>query len=531
VTVPTAVAEDVTLDKWHPEYPDRLYAPPPRQQGQSRFVPIMPGTLPVADAGQGSDTGGLSAARLLQYVTTAGPVVVAVPADVTVEKWQGRYPAQHLRAKRALELACVVAPAAILEPVALSWAPQYPYPSVRPKPEPAWQSVAPLFVPDVTQAVPSRAWAPRYPDRVVRPTVLASSHQVLAWPTDTPVPPQQADAGQGSDQGALVKSVVLQYQPVAAPVSIASTAPAFDAALVPSGQAAVPVRRIYPRAVYTWGQQHFGVVVQVPVQSWLGNTPYANPVRRIARVSSSLLVAPIDPIAPPPETITLDKWNGTQPELVFRAKAPHSSSQRAYQADRFDAPDAVAVPALSWKTISPDRVWGLRPRTHEQYRLAVFVPDVTQPAVALAWSPRYPDRLNPPSALRAALQRAYQADTATTPGEVIVPALSWSPVYPARIWSKAQTRTGISVVPVYLADVTVLAPSLSWRPTYPDWIARVPALRAALQLAWQSDRFDAPDVDVTETIIVEARAVVRVIAARGVVRIIEARDVIREVNL
>jgi hypothetical protein len=495
---PMAIPTVAIPAQWWPVYPDRVPAKPrPVGVGQFRFEQPMPGTLPAADAGPSGDTGGLVAAKLLQYQALAAPVVVAVSETVTLDKW---YRPDTIPAR------------------------------IGPRLVPVGRVVAPLHVPDVTDAVTPLSWRATYPARVLGRTVPTAHH--APWFSDrfeAPTPPVQADAAASSDASAIRAHVRVQYQALSAPVRhIVVGGETITLDKWSQNYPVVHPRPRYPRAIYTWAQPMFGVVVEVPVQSWLGNTLFADQTRRLRSHVSRQPASFSDRFdAPTPPVLPDLSWKPNHPDTVRAKSGLRVAAQQAWVADRYQAPDAVTVPALT-PPVYPAIVRGHRPRLEGLRVVPAFVPDVTNPVTARSWAPSYPDRIFPARVLHASLQRAYQADRFDEPGVVIVPALSWSPEYADRVLGHRPRLHGLSVVPLYVPDVTVLAPALSWKPTYQDWIAR--RLAQPWLYPWLLWGIESPEPSAEPDITVLARPIIRIVLARPSVRTVTANSIDDEVE-
>lgn len=273
------------------------------------------------------------------------------------------------------------------------------------------------FDPPSAASVTALSWAPEYPDAIARTRVHASQQRAIVADTETTTG-------------------------VAASRNIAWLQRGPDR-----------IQRSYSLATYVWGQQHFGVEIDVPVLSWTG--VYLDPpIRRKARVLGST-TQPVDITAQPP------------------------------------APD------LSWKPTYADRVPPARRNpsalTTSQHGLP-FVPDVTNPVTVLSWKGVYADRV--PGKKRAADYPAYFMDKITAPGVVIAPDLA-TPVYPFKVYAKPRTPQYPDLQAVIgRQDPPPIVPDGSWIPKFPDRIPPPKGLAAARQLAFTfwPEPIPTPDV-------------------------------------
>jgi predicted small lipoprotein YifL len=244
------------------------------------------------------------------------------------------------------------------------------------------------------------------------------------------------------------------------------------------------------------------VTVVAPPLAWQPIAPDL-----LNRRPSSVYDSTVTPIVvAAPETITLDKWEGSAPDRVPVAlRVPQGGtvaplyvpdvtvvapplSWQALAADRptrrpnpvFDstvAPVSVQAPA---ETVTLDKWAGNAP---EPLRRAwrplggavapLYVPDVTVVAPPLSWLGTGSGR---PAVLGV---RPYDSTvapvTTAAPAETIT-LDKWQS--PAVVVARAVRRQpGGSVAPLYVADVTVVPPLLSWSPIAPAIVPRLRVLR------------------------------------------------------
>jgi len=530
-------AEVITADKWLPEYPDRLdWLPTP--EGLS----VTPVYIPdVTDPAPPLSWASTYPDRLERIPTPEGHFVepTYVP-DVTDPapplSWKATYPDKIDRAPtpegyftEPAYVPDVTDPAPPLSwkavyPDQINKAPTpegysvgslFPIAEAAPAPELSWKPVypdvlnrpvtvrnyfvAPIYVPDVTDPTPLLSWEPQYPDRTPGYPTFDYLSPASARSIEPPAPevPVEADAGGfiGGDQIRPPRQI--QYQALAAPVVAIPDAGAQAPTLI---KAVYPDRiyRKHPLAVYTWGQQHFGVEVEIPVEAWEGTYP-AQVVRVKRNTPATTMVAPLEPPAPPPPAPDLS-WQPEYPDILLKPKSRiatngyvtevpsqlgdppppvvpelswepqypdrldrkglHASYQTAWTADKFEPPVAPAGTADAAGPIGGDLVY--RPR-HIQYQSmtgpVATAPFVPPPAPELI-RPTYPDRIyrKYPLAVYTWGQQHFGV-------EVEIPVESWESTYPA-IAPKRVTKAQTVVVTPLLPPEPV--PDLSWKPTYPD---------------------------------------------------------------
>src|SRR5262252_9151027 len=292
-----------------------------------------------------------------QYTPLVGPIIVQQAAEtITSDKWTPRGPDPVRRIPAAaLLLAAVVAPLFVPDVTQavprLSWDPSYPdkhtYRRVAQFPAHVW----PIYVPDVTAPVPAGSWAPEFPDRPIR-----KEHH-------------------------------------------ASRSPAFaiDAQWSPPG------------------------VEPITLDKWY--SPLRDPMRRVPpreylRFTAPVYVADVTTLAP------ALSWEPNYPDQTAAKLSIRAAAQRAWIADRFDPPGVIVVPTIGY-AIYPDQARGRRPLVPHPSQVwplillpdenpavvypaqllprrslapnsyhvwPVYVPDVTVAAPPLSWAPRYPDR-------------------------------------------------------------------------------------------------------------------------------------------
>lgn len=489
VYVPAASEAPQSVDRWTSRYADR--------------VPAKPRSLAAMVSGG------------------VGPLYVA---DVTVTaptlSWRATYPDRiHRKTYPASQQRAHV------EPVYPSWVPPPADPggsfvSTGALPIIQYQAyAAPLFVP-----IADRAWAGSYPDRVWPSVRLHASRQQVtgqdrfAAPTPLTTPglswsaryPDRIPPRQGSHASRQLAFTTDRVVTPGAP-------PAPDLSWKPTLVDRNTYRR--PQAPYIQVQPEFGFVVDVPVMSWTGR--YLDPPTRRksprALYGPSLVAPfPADVVVPPAPDAS---WRGQyadrvdarprslaalesksvapiyladvsvvapdsswSPRYPDRAPAPRrliTGAHQAFSFDRFASPDEVIAPSLA-ATVYPDRVFGRRPLVEAMaWAAPLDVPDVTDPVIALSWSPSYPE-----FARRAVLASAHQPawfGPVFIPGVTqVAPDLVWVSRYPDRVWSKRSLRTGAQLAgvvdPQWSAPPPPFVPDL-WTVIYPDRIHRptVPA--------------------------------------------------------
>ena len=163
-----------------------------------------------------------------------------------------------------------------------------------------------------------------------------------------------------------------------------------------------------------------------PALAWAGTFPAAvRPPARPLPLGGVVLATP-----PAPPTVDLS-WlpQGTAPSRRLRSPVAAAVAPLV-------VPDVTQpAPALSWRPVAPDRVWGrVRVPAFPQPAAPLVVPDVTAPVVPL----------------------------------------SWRPVTADRVWGRARVVVfPQAVAPVVVPDVTTPAPPLSWAARLPAAVARV----------------------------------------------------------
>lgn len=233
---------------------------------------------------------------LVQYQDLTGPPQSpADPQTLGLDRIP-LYPDQVPGARPRLEGGVATAPLHVPDVTDLvperSWAVQPVARAPGHRPRLAGLFSAPLHVPDVTDPVTENSWTPIYPDRIRLVPGLAARQQ-LPWVTN-PVTPTlvTTEAGAQIADAMLAQIRLLQYQELTAPYSpidAAGAAPDVVASL-----AVYPLRlaRRISRAQYVWAEQHFGVIVNVPVMSWTGLYLDPPPRRKVRRQGAGIVEPP-----------------------------------------------------------------------------------------------------------------------------------------------------------------------------------------------------------------------------------------------
>lgn len=416
-----------------------------------------------------------------QYQPVVGPLTTSDPLETTTG-WQRQPPTPYDSRRRGIitaltVMACVLpatfAQGAVNPPT--GWRPTYPDRVVRrtvhaahqpsystrtfqPPDAPVtggssiptgsvqflqYQAIAGAFL-DAPTAAPGVQFDPVYPASIARPTLHVS--RMPSYWTD------RADAPTAPTVTALSWSP--EYPDAIARRTVhASRIPAVfaDTETVPGAAASRNIAwlqrgvdritRRHSLATYVWGQQHWGLEVDVPVMSWTG--VYLDPPVRIRPRPFGGTVSPVDITATPP------------------------------------------APTLSWKPTYADAV---PPRRRNPAALTPFqhglpfVPDVTNPVTALAWRATYPDRV--PGKKRSADYPAVAMDRITAPTPVTAPDLA-APVYPHRVYGKPRAAQYPDLQAVIgRQDPPPVVPDGSWIPKHPDRIHPKRSLGTAQQLAF-----------------------------------------------
>jgi hypothetical protein len=373
-----------------------------------------------------------SLVRLIQYVAITAPVFVPAVADApqTCDRWKPTYPARGKVAVRSVEH--------------------------------NKQPIVPPFIPNVT--IQPLTWKPTYPDHIPRTRLVGGAQQSVTSPPFQP-PPAFDSGGQIIATGSIRN--LIQYQALTAPFHETPSEAPVNAGLLGSYQSrvqpkpylhaskqqsfamdaawAAPAAVTVPELAYVqftaqvrrapirqpWGQPHFAVVTQVPVQSWLGTYP-SRLNRHTPRANFAVWTAPLD----------------------------------------YDNTINPAAPVLSWQPRYPNQ-W-VRPRVSSAQSAKpvapLFVPDVTVQTNVLAWLSRYQDRTN--RARPNVHHQAWFSDKFTAPTVVAAPDLA-VPVYPNRTFGRVPlVPSDYWVAPLHVADVTDPVPALSWLGSYPDRLNR-----------------------------------------------------------
>jgi len=466
------------------------------------FVPLV--AAASLDAASGTQGGHPPIAlTTLQYQAITGPVLVPAEAGetVTLDKWISQPPGRP----------------------ALAW-------------RPSGETVAPLYVPDVTQPVTARSWAPSYPDRVPaapRPVDYQQSVAPLYVADVTAPAPTIGRAFYPDRVPGLPRAA--EFPQAVAPLFVPDvTSPAPSLAWAPTYPDRVPAK---PRAADFPYIPAPLVVADVtdppPLRAW---APSLADVVRRPLVVVGVRVAPLV-VADVTDPAPLRSWSAVAPDVIRARVLPPIGGTVAPVAPVADAPSTSAAPAvqggappLSATTLQYQSLTG-----------PVLVPFVAPPPAPDFWLPTLPTRptLRDGPAIQYApiagpvefvvetgwLSQApdlVRHDTRPTGGTVAplhvpdvtdpVPALSWAPTYPDRIPPHPRpVSVGLSVAPLYVPDVTVVAPALSWAPSTSDvvrlrrLVAEGYSVRPVLDLGVDEivtlDKWHAPPVDVVRRVV------------------------------
>jgi hypothetical protein len=333
-------------------------------------------------------------------------------------------------------------------------------------------SVAPLYVPDVTHPVTALSWGGVWPTTLLRPR-LPLLWQSYAAPTSPPAPPEALQVPTaGGPLTVIPPLLLLQVQEIAAPMLPPTPPPPAPDLAVP------PVMTVrYRTSAHAVHLTYVTPVEPLPPFPMRGGM-LASVVWPPSVLQYPAVAGPISREAAPdlPDL----EWALTIPAWI--ARQVFSPALQQVEAFPLYVPDVTQpTPALAWKGLYPD--WHAR-----RSRYASFVPSfeldvVPRPIAApdLA-QPIYPDILR---AIPRVLAPALFWDTVLTPADVR-PDLMF-PQYPAWIARPWRPLYGGEVLPYYVPDVTYPVPPLAWQGYQPERVFRH-QMRAALQrgLAWST---------------------------------------------
>ena len=288
--------------------------------------------------------------------------------------------------------------------------------------------------------------------------------------------------------------MMLQYQSLAAPVMHEPPVPAPDRSWSPSYPDRVwPRRGLWASLQRAWAFDRYDA--PTPISNTIGGADPSVGSMRFRQYQSKF--GPIYiPSAAPAFDAALQAH--LLPSVVLRAKVRGASQQMAEPI--FGA--VTDVPVQSWLNnvlyAAPAKQRVPRPMTpHPSWFGPQLVADVTQPVTALSWLAKFADKVWPLRGLHASQQRTWVADQFDAPGAPVVTPLSWRAKYPDRTtYAKLRAVEFLtpSAQPWHVPDVTHAVTALSWKPNYADRVPPLRGLLAALQRAYQADRFDEPFV-------------------------------------
>jgi hypothetical protein len=314
-----------------------------------------------------------------------------------------------------------------IEVPVMSWTGRYA-PPVRPRQTRQLpQSVAPLYLADLTVVAPSLSWQGRYPDQIARTPKL---RDYPAWTADRFDPPT----------------------PISVPLLLVPTMPA-QIALRTAGatlQRAFFGRELEDTQIVQWFER-----ATPPLSPAL---PWRPPPHVVAP-----LVVP-DITAAAPEL----SWSPIYPEAIRRRPAIVLGLDLAAP---LVVPDVtVTVSALSWQPRYPDRHVYQRPAEFLATATSWQIADVTAAVPALSWKPAYPDTIaRRPSAHAAVPTGVWFPATIAPPP---LGQLTWFPLQPDVVRPRPRALPGAPPVEwiFFLPPVPDVLASLTFAPTYPAWL-------------------------------------------------------------
>lgn len=195
-----------------------------------------------------------------------------------------------------------------------------------------------------------------------------------------------------------------------------------------------------------------------------------------------------------PDVVRAEAWAVQLPSKVWPSRGLHASQQVAWVSDRFDAPTAAVVTALSWSPRYPDQLYAKR-RVAQDLE---FTAEVRQPTPPLApdssWQTfcPYQRAARPSTHYLLWAQQHFGV-------EYEVPVMSWTGWFPDLIARpRYQHLLGYVGAPGVVPDVTQPTTPHSWDPEYVGQVWAQRRLNTASQqaFAWRPATFDptaAPD--------------------------------------
>lgn len=411
--------------------------------------PAPTGTASSATHG---DTGNVYPIRLIQYASFVAPVAIAIAAVTTF--FSPVYPSNliklAIKPQPAL-VAPIFVPDVTQAVTALSWSPEYPDRLTyrRPPEFPAYS--APNFVPDVTQPVIGIAWDPKYPSRHIY-------RRAAEFPQ--------------SVEPKFIPDVTNSVTPL-------------------SWTARYPDRHTYRRPVEfpALSAPNFipDVTQVVTANSW--NPTYPNKLDRKAYPAAQQQSLAWNTNTPAP-VVTTDSATFGDSGFI--------GALRLSQYESLIGPVSIATTSQFtewWKPALQDRNVYRRVADYRAYFAPEFVPDVTQPVRAIEWNGTYPNVLLKKTFATALHQSLAWSGFTPNPANDPSTDVSWKSAYPDRHTYRRSVEFPEPVGPSFVPDVTNLVTANSWEPKYPDRAIRK-TLPTALQqaLSW-STHTPAPAVD------------------------------------
>jgi len=232
----------------------------------------------------------------------------------------------------------------------------------------------------------------------------------------------------------------------------------------PPATVSVPVRRRYAAAVYALSLAFVPLVVATvtataPAEQG-SDVARAGETRQYHAVTGPVLVPAVVG-----ETLTIDKWKGTQPDRL----QPRPYRTQHTGTAPIVVPDVTTpAPVLSWAGTFPasQRL----PARSLPLGGTVLVTPQAPPSVDLSWLPQEAPLHRRPALVGG---QAWVAPLSVPDVTQPAPALSWRAVGPDRVWGRARVAAFPQpAAPVAVPDVTAPVVPLSWRPIAPDRLAR-----------------------------------------------------------
>lgn len=272
----------------------------------------------------------------------------------------------------------------------------------------------------------------------------------------------------------------LQYQASAEPI-VVPAAPAFVPSidkLSPIYPSQFPVKVSMPVAIQAGSffyTRYFPIIETVTVDKWVGTEP--DIIRGVQKVPVALQSSYVRGEIPIAETVSLDKWRVSVPDRYIERGRVLAAIQAGSSFG--DSAPAVEIPRLErWHPIYPDYInVGRHQIAAIQVGSVFWFPEDPNPASLNQFRGSYQDAID--KIIRLGVVQQQGGILQTVPPIEVISLDKWQPNYPDTVLRKPRwiltevTAPLIEIIPIVTVDMT--------SDYYPDRVNRVPRLIAAIE--------------------------------------------------